>query len=163
MFDLILWACFISNIIVYLWPPTWPQEWSQVVIDDHKAKSRLITMKLHIVRSHFESLFILYHYWPIMTTHVTTRVVESGQRWPQIKVSTYNYEVTYCSISFWKFINFVSLLTVYDYPRDLTGKQNRSWMTINHSLEILQRNFILIELIIRFLFQVFNKNNNFVY
>ena len=112
MFDLILWACFISHIILYSWPVTWPQEWSQVVIDDHKAKSRVITMKLYVVRSHFESLFILYHYWPFMATHVTTRMVGSGHRWPQIKVSTYYYEVTYCSISFWKLIHFVWLLAI---------------------------------------------------
>ena len=125
------------------------QKWSEVVQNDHKAHLRLITIKLYIVRSYFVSLFHIKHNWILMATHVTTRVVASGQRWPQIKVSTYNYEVTYCSISFWELVYFVSLLTVYDHPCD--HKSGRKWskMTTNQSFNLLLWSYIFFDLILK--------------
>ena len=104
------------------------QKWSEVVQNDHKAHLRLITIKLYIVRSYFVSLFHIKHNCILMATHVTTRVVASGHRWPQSKVSTYYYEVAYCSISFWELVYFVSLLTVYDHPCD--HKSGQIWPQI---------------------------------
>ena len=126
-----------------------PPKWSEVVQNDHKAYPRLITIKIYIVRFYFVSFFHITHNSILMASHVTTRVVGSGHIWPQSKVSTYYYEVAYCSISFWEFVYFVSLLTDYDHPCD--HKSGRKWskMTTNQSFNLLLLSYILFDLILK--------------